>query len=237
MGWTTGANMLAGGGEIDARPDWLPALSQFEKYLWPQCSAVSADETGITLEGYGSVPAVELLLPGVQVTAAATLVPALGRARAMARRTVSMSHISTIHGGIEMYKYEHGGAYPQEMVALLQQEYIHPGLLVSPTSQHRPPRLEDGKLVGEIDYVYIKPKDDAPLDAVLLYERPDNYDGQGTNVGFVDGSVRWMSLEELDRRLKKQGAKMQYPPAGWQAPGGAEAPATQPAGGAPAEQF
>ena len=56
LGWTVAAGQLSQSTPIAANPDWLPALSAIEKYLWPNISTISADATGVTIESYGSLP-------------------------------------------------------------------------------------------------------------------------------------------------------------------------------------
>ncbi len=58
VGWSFGANTLAGMGFKDARPAWLPPLTTVEQYLRPSIVAVCPDAAGITVETYGSLPSV-----------------------------------------------------------------------------------------------------------------------------------------------------------------------------------
>jgi len=71
IGWTAGANKLAGLGFRDAHPSWLPPLTTIEQYLRPSIAAVCPDAGGITFETYGSlpsaVPAAGMLLNPVTV--------------------------------------------------------------------------------------------------------------------------------------------------------------------------
>jgi hypothetical protein len=71
IGWTAGANKLAGMGFKGARPSWLPPLTTVEQYLRPSIAAVCPDAEGITFETYGSlpsaVPAAGMLLNPVPV--------------------------------------------------------------------------------------------------------------------------------------------------------------------------
>ena len=56
VGWTIGANKLAGMGFKDARPSLLPPLTTVEQYLRPSIAAICPDAGGITFETYGSLP-------------------------------------------------------------------------------------------------------------------------------------------------------------------------------------
>ena len=37
--------------------------------------------------------------------------------------------------------------------------------------------------------------------AMIAYEKPENYDHEGTHVLFVNGSVRWVNISEFNRLL------------------------------------
>lgn len=107
---------------------------------------------------------------------------------------------------IHMYGAEQDGRLPPDLNALLP--YLgDAGLLVSPASGREPPKIKDGQIVGEVDYVYLPwPKLSAIqrlTRAVVAYERPENYDGAGTNVAFADGHVEWMEREEFEAALDR----------------------------------
>jgi hypothetical protein len=212
VGWTTGSNLLAGHGAVKIDPDWLPPLTTLEKYLWPSISSVSPDERGITFEGYGSMPACGLLrLPMVPPMAAAILLPSLNRARSQAKAVVSMTNLRGLGMAIMLYQEDYDGKYPGSLRDLFPLYVEHPELFVSPTSGHKPPDVVDGKLVGQIDYVYLKPSPNAPPDTVMAYEREGARFGGKINVLMVDTSVHKMSESELAAALAKQ--KSQAAPA------------------------
>jgi prepilin-type processing-associated H-X9-DG protein len=215
IGWTTGANALAGFANVPARPDWLPSLPALEKYLWPQVTAVSADEDGITFESYGSLPGGALFgSPVLSPATPAAVVPALAHARAKARRVVSMTNLRGIGIAMQMYAAEHDEELPPDFAVLVEGQYVsappEPGresIFTSPAGDRRP-GFRDGEMVGECDYVYahrgLRLTDIRyPGSFVVAYERPENYDGKGTVVLFADGHAEWLDREHYDSAMRE----------------------------------
>ena len=206
VGWTMGSGALEGELGVPARPTWLPALTSLEKYLWPHISTVSSDPDGITFESYGSLPGGTLLAsPAASPLSIAMLLPALHSARQNARRAASMANMNGIGKSMVLYQGQFDDEYPPDFAALFKMGGLSPKMLVSPVSGRKPPRLVDGKLVGEIDYIYLynPTGPSAPGDAILAYERPENYDGKGTVVLFNAFNVRWMDADSFQAALKR----------------------------------
>ncbi|MCK5644575.1 MAG: hypothetical protein KAJ19_27505, partial [Gammaproteobacteria bacterium] len=154
--WTLGANAMAGKIPVKAKPSWLPALSTLEKYLWPEILAVSANAQGITLESYGSLPisGATFMSLGSPLSAAA-LIPALHRARENAKRTVSASNLKTVGYAVFLYREDHDDQPPESLDDVAS--YLgSTDPFVSPLSGRKPPKLVDGKLIGEVDYILVK---------------------------------------------------------------------------------
>ena len=207
-GWTMGAGALSAEIGAPASPTWLPSLPKMEKYLWPQISGISADAEGITFEGYGSLPGAGLVAgPMGSPLTVAMLMGALGQARHKAKRSVSMSNLHMIGPGLYMYAEDHDGKLPPSLGAMAKDYLGGTKVLVSPLSGRKPPRLVDGKLVGEIDYVYIPfPSVDAvdsPSEVIVAYERPENHKGKGTIALFLDAHVEWMDIAAFKKALNR----------------------------------
>ncbi len=181
---------------------WPLALSRLEKYAWPEATVCYADADGVTLETYGAGPATTIGAPVVAGMATAILYPSISRAKTLARRTVSMSNVRMIGMAMVMYSNENDGGYPQRLGFL--KEYVGTEkLFVSPVSGRKPPEITDGRIIGEIDYIYIPPGRrlsaiENPAGTIVIYERPENYDFKGTVAGFADGHVEWVSMERFD---------------------------------------
>ena len=204
MYWTLAANMIAGKTPVAAKPHWLPALSTLEKYTWPHTSGISSDTTGITVEQYSSIPLAGLITTptssiGTSALTVSILLPSLNKARGLAKRAVSSTNLNGIGKGIMMYCAEFDDKYPPNLATLVKHNLISAKGLVSPTSGNQPPK---------IDYVYLKPTKgleniNNPGGHILVYEKPEINDGEGTNVLFVDGSVRWMTMPAFRKALKR----------------------------------
>jgi prepilin-type processing-associated H-X9-DG protein len=182
----------------------LPALSRLEKHIWGQLSTVASDEGGITIQSYGSGIGLGMANPGLAVGA---LVPAMARSRQLARRTVSMSNLHNIAIAVHQYAADHDGAMPPDLDSLLPYAAGASQLLVSPASGRPAPRVADGKIVGEVDYVYVPwgkletiPE---PARAIIAYERPENYGGKRTNVAFADGHLECMEIGQFRAALDR----------------------------------
>ena len=104
-----------------------------------------------------------------------------------------------------MYQAEHEDESPPDLATLIQENFTIAKMLISPISGREPPKVVDGKLVGEIDYVYIRlpANPDSPGQLIRAYERPENYHNKGTNVLFADGRIGWISRPEFEQALER----------------------------------
>jgi hypothetical protein len=205
LGWTMAANAVPNQA-IDLRQEWLPPLATLENYLWPMISAFSAEPDGIVIEGYGSLPGGGLvLLPAANPLMVSIALPALGAAREKAKLAVSMSNLHSLSMMVATYQANQSGQYPPNLEALVESKCLtNPGALKSPFTSHPPPRLEDGKIVGAVDYVYLALPEGAPRDMIMFYERPENTAGrQPIGAAMADGSVRQMNMAEFRAAFKK----------------------------------
>ncbi len=207
LGWTIGANALADEASISPRAHWLPALSTLEKLFFPEISAVSSDEGGITLESYGSLPVTGAgLAPVVFPLGLSMLLPSFKSARHDAKCAVSRANLSHIGRAMYFYQEDHDGELPPDLDSLIRENPYLLKSLVSPLSGKEAPKLVDGKLVGEIDYIYLTPQKSTEITAsqrtILAYERPENYHGRGTNVLFAEGGVEFMRTPQFRAALK-----------------------------------
>ena len=186
--WTGAANSVCKEGLIDARPDWLPSLHAFEKSLWPRIEAVSADEGAITIESYGSMPIAHAALGLSSPTAIAGLgfaLPTLGRARALARESLSQSQLRAIGTAIEMYKGSHEQTPPPDLQALVNGKFIGAKALISPQSVH-----------GRDAYIYIHLPRGAPNHLIRVYEDPKTHGQPQTPVLFAGSYVQLMPVNQ-----------------------------------------
>ncbi|OPZ20767.1 MAG: hypothetical protein BWZ10_00613 [candidate division BRC1 bacterium ADurb.BinA364] len=218
LGGSMGTNFLASQGGAEGGVLWPLPMSRLEKYLTPEVSVVSFDDKGITLEGYSAGPSLTTGLPAVAALGTSISLPALGRARQTAKQTVSASNLHSLSVGMIMYAADNGGRLPPDLDAVVK-PYLgsNTKLLVSPLSGRPEPRLVDGKIVGEIDYVFVCPgikmiEVENPAEFLMLYEHLENYDDAGTNAAFVDGHVAHLSREEFFKALEKTKAALKKTP-------------------------
>jgi len=154
--WTSLATLLDSRG-IPLKVDWLPALPTILRYMRPSIAACSADAGGVTQEGYRALPfsSFNAATPAMAVS---FLLPSLGRARHLARQSVSMAHLKAIGMGVAMYRVENRDASPPNLQALVEAAYINPESLISPQTNE--------------PYVYIPLPANAPNNLILAYEDP-----------------------------------------------------------------
>ena len=201
VGWTTGANALEKQVGLKVRPDWLAPLPTMEKYLWPEITAVTADDEGIAIERYGSLPVAGLAFTPLTSAVSATL-PSLMGVRASAKRAVSASNLHGIGQSLCLYASEHEGQMPPDLATLVS-EGFSTTMLVSPASRHKPPTLVSGKLIGQSDYVYIQLDPTAKADMVMAHERAGLIRGGMINVLYFDGHVSRVTMKEFRQAMKR----------------------------------
>ncbi len=207
---TMGTNALAMKMPVEAKPDWVPALSTLEKYLWPDIMTISSDEKGITFETYGSLPGTgSLLTPFNSPVAAAILLPSLNRARTLAKKAISKTRLKSLYLGCALYAEDNEGAAPPDLAALIggRVQYIDaPEIFISPFSGRPAPGIADGQFTGAIDYIYINPGNlhriERPDLIMLAYERPENYGGEKTVALFADGHIEQVSMIQLEAAIQ-----------------------------------
>lgn len=189
---------------------WPGTLQQAVGLLQPSMTVLTHDEKGITLSGFGSLPAPLTDVPAVLAETFGMFLPALSEARHTAQQTLSMSQLRLLLLGCMMHSTEHDGRLPTSLEQLLEAGYIEPSGLRSPASGRPAPRWDkkDKKLIGKADYILFdyggidlsKIPNDAM--ALLAYERPENFrPDEDIPVGFVDGHVERLSRERLKQLL------------------------------------
>jgi prepilin-type processing-associated H-X9-DG protein len=100
---------------------------------------------------------------------------------------------------VELHMYGPGqsASFPPSLQAMFLDSHI-PSLYICPASGHHPGVTNHVELWT--DYAYVSGLDDsAPTGCVLAFCPPENHQGEGANVLFVDGKVRWYSVEEFKK--------------------------------------
>ncbi|MBN1554944.1 MAG: hypothetical protein JXA11_09375 [Phycisphaerae bacterium] len=184
-------------------PLWPGSLQSVLQYLIPQMNVLSHDAEGITFEGYGTCPSLLPTAPVVMGAGAAAAIPAITRARMHAKEAVSMTRLKGLGCALELYNQAENG-YPEDPAMLVEKGYASAMNFISPISGKQPPRVENGKFLDPIDYVYLRPADGAGSTTLMMYEDPANYGNRYTIGLFVDGHVQsHISMAELKRLIQK----------------------------------
>jgi len=157
----------------------LPSGSTLAKHGLAQIGIGWQDDDGIGVTGYGPVG---LSAASVAVTGigAAAVIPALGRARSRARRTVCTSNLKQVGLALQLYAGDNGGSYPATLGALLPDYLNDPSILRCP---------ESGTAYSYVSG--LKQSDRASV--IVAFDAPGNH-GNGANVLRVGGSVSWQRL-------------------------------------------
>jgi hypothetical protein len=135
---------------------------------------------------------VTLDLAGEQMlTLSAVLAPALAKQRERALAQRSMSNVRQILIGCAIYANENKGQYPPDLQTLIKTIELPPATLQHPADPAR-----------KNPYVYLRPAagDAAPLDQIVVYERPDP-NSPTVTAGFLDGRAELMPREAFDKAL------------------------------------
>ena len=180
----------------------LPSLTAIEANLWPELSAVSVDDEGITSEWYGTVPVAGV----VAGTAASAGMMANYRTQRAMRRYESMSNMWEISQAIMVYSMQFDEP-PASFEVMVSEGMLPVELLWSENSGPGPfPQMVDGELVGQVGFVFVPPATMDTMDdyeVIVAYERPEYHRNQGTLVATLDGSVRWMDMQEFMEQLAR----------------------------------
>ena len=123
------------------------------------------------------------------------LLPSLSRAREMSKRLVCAANLKGLGTSMLIYAHEGSGELPEDWDLLVSEGEVSAQQFVCPSS---------GAAVGDLhacyEYIPGQTTRDDPRN-VVAYDKPDNHDGEGGNVLFLDGHVDFIRpysrIEEL----------------------------------------
>ena len=114
-------------------------------------------------------------------------------ARRQAMRIRSASNVRQLGLVCHVWANEHKGEWPDDLASALK-------------GQDVPAQVAENPSKPKTGYTYIKPPKDAKgtTTRIVIYE--SETDGDGRNVGFMDGHVQWMTEKQFQSALKAQQA-------------------------------
>ena len=216
----TGMMEMAG---LDAPAMLLPPLHVLIEQAGPAASFAWSDGQGLHVRSKMPFPGAPVLGMGqdMNLTMAAPVLvggvalPALGRAREQADRTVSAAQLSNLYKAIFTYSVIHDDDFPPDLALLVEDGSIGPRSLFHPGSGKRVPvevQREGLKAIARwaadnSDYVYIEGLTaNTPADGIVLYEKLDQpWTREGINIVWGDGHVEWQEIHRARRTLRDAG--------------------------------
>jgi len=215
----SGAALFGG----DTMPMLLPPLHRLKPHLAPAGSVVWADEAGLHAQSIEPFPmAATLANPmsgGSTLTVApmaAVLLPALGNGKKAAMRAKAQANARGLVQAYIIYMTENKDRPPTEPGEILDADLVSPEMYASPWSDAAAPAAMEADLAGLSAWVransgyVVVPDLDPKFDAtrVILFLDPALNGGQDdTAVGYGDGHVKWIEIDELRRQIKQQTGK------------------------------
>jgi prepilin-type processing-associated H-X9-DG protein len=201
----------------------MPTVNAFTPHLFGSVEALSWDGEGFLLESYGTF--------GGSVTGGAAgagimagfMLPALANAQEAARRAACMSNMRGIGLALLQYAGDNDDKFPPTLGVLLKEGHLTTvKVFVCPSSKSRIPanfmqpmdfKAADLALLNKVeefgDYVLVKGiTHAADAEAIVLYEKDGAHSGQGRNVFFNDGHVKWYREADFQTLLKEQQGKL-----------------------------
>jgi prepilin-type processing-associated H-X9-DG protein len=186
-------------------PMMLPPAEDIIKYLGPASDYMWFDADGLRYHGEGAIVAGNTQMVAGAALGTAVMLPAISRAREMARRAISASNLKQIGMASLMYTNDHKGQMPASLEDLLSgKKYIKDAKVL--TSPIRPKDFNGPSYVySSIPVTMDKIKE--PATFVVAYENTE-YQKEGTNVLFADGHVAWMKPAEFRTAMEKTFAEL-----------------------------
>jgi prepilin-type processing-associated H-X9-DG protein len=199
---------LAAQDGLDLSPELLPALHHLSRLVSPAVVSMRIDEDGWWSDSYGPTGGLANALTVPSLSVAVTVaVPAIARAREIARHTISATRLRNLHTAITMYEARHGKP-PESLEDLVRGGMIQPASLSRPGG-HVKPTFQNGRLRGPLYYTYQAPpvltsKLENPRDTVLAYSLAALHGQSEADVLFADGRVEQMPWPHLRKLLAGQ---------------------------------
>ncbi len=194
----------------------IPPLDRIRPHLSPSAAFSWTDDQGMYFQGRGPLPGMGIVAVNPQYSMASTammagvLLPAVGRAREIANRTVSASNMAGIYVSCYTYSVTNDDKFPPNLGVLIEDGSIHVKSVINPDGNtHCPPGLtvkQQAQWVNQnSDYLYF-PGEGANMrsNAICLMHDPDKVDiSEGMNICFGDGRVEWLEPHEVSETIRR----------------------------------
>lgn len=206
----------------------LPPMDVLRKHASPTGSFQWADAHGYYVQSRMPFPGASLLGMGQDMNlsvggaalSAGILLPALGRAREVAQRSVSAANLRGMFMAIYTYSVTNNDQFPTDMSVLVEDGSIGTKSLFHPASGKKvPAKVQQEGLAAmarwaseNSDYVYLGGFDaNLPANQIVMYEKTGNrWTREGLNAVFGDGHVEWMPKDRATQTFKKLGMEDPY---------------------------
>jgi hypothetical protein len=153
-------------------------------------------------------------------------------AREPANRVLCANHLRQLGLAAIMSANQRRGNFPDDLQTIYTENDLGPSMLFCPTTmpsvQYNATTQQAVSAIraGQASYIYLGKglRADGPADLILMYESPDDHDGDGINVLFMDDHVEWLNADEAKKLIARIAAgenPVHYPAA-------TTFPATQP---------
>ncbi len=160
--------------------------------------AILGDEESVTIRGYSTIRGTYNWMATSSIMAGMML-PALSRARESARQAVCINNLKQIVTAQHLYANDYDGKFAEKLSDLYPGYVTSLGVFTCPSARG-PEIMRKEDIDSLASYVLRKGlTKDSPADEVLIYEKLENHRGKGANAAFVDGHVRWLDAEELEK--------------------------------------
>lgn len=147
---------------------------------------------GLAIAGI-STGAISLLF--VPLILLSILLPALSRARELAKRTVCVSNLHGIGQSLQIYANDNDGWFPPDLQTLVAEGLTAPKGLICPSS---------GTARGAPDFLYVPGLTDAATpNWIVAFDDAANHNGEGSVVLRVDGSATFLRKPQLSAELQR----------------------------------
>jgi len=183
-------------------PILLPPASDIVKHAMYSLEYGWFDQQGFRSRAQGTMMTSTAVAPATGGMAIGILVPAVSRAREVAKRSASASNLRHIGLAYHNYAQEHAGKFPDNYQKVIDAKLVSADMFRSP--------LKPASFGGP-SYIFLPvPESNVAPNTILGYENPE-YLREGTNVLHIDASVEWMKPDTFREKLAETCRKLNIP--------------------------